>query len=144
MIQPSFQSPFDQPSPSPFDPALAPVVQWTPPPAPEASWQNQEIGSNTPFQPPPTGTGGQNKTLAIVSLVAGILGVTICCGFLIPSLVALITGFMARGKANSNPSEYGGAGLAMAGIITGVIGLLGGVAVLILWGLGMMANLANM
>ena len=51
---------------------------------------------------------------------------------------------MARGKANLNPSEYGGAGLAMAGMITGAIGLLGGILVLIFWGLGMMANLANM
>lgn len=127
---------------SPFEPVPAPVEQWTPPPAPDSSWQNQQIGSNTPFQPPPMGTAGQNKTLAIVSLVAGILGVTICCGGLIPSLVALITGFMARGKANSNPSEYGGSGLAMAGIITGAIGLLGGIVVLIFWGLGMVANLA--
>lgn len=138
MIQPNFSSPFDQ------APAPAPVEPWSPPPAPEASWQNQEIGSNTPFQPPPAGTEGQNKTLAIVSLVAGILGITVCCGGIIPSLVAIITGFMARGKANSNPAEFGGGGLALGGIITGVIGLLGGIVVLILWGLGMMANLANM
>ena len=46
---------------------------WTPPAAPEQSWENQEIGQNTPFQPPPAGVGGENKTLAIVSLVLGIL-----------------------------------------------------------------------
>lgn len=136
MIQSSFQSPFEQAS-------SQPPAEWAPPPAPEASWQNQEIGSNTPFSTPPAGVQGQNKTLAIVSLVAGILGVTICCGGLVPSLVALITGFMARGKANSNPEEFGGAGLAMGGIITGVIGLIGGIVVLVFWGLGMMANLAR-
>jgi hypothetical protein len=52
------------------------------------------------------------------------LGMTICCGSLLPSLGALITGFMARGKANTDPGNYGGAGLALGGIITGVIGLL--------------------
>ena len=68
---------------------------------------------------------GQNQTLAIVSLVLGILGL-LCCGLFVPSLAALVTGFMARGKANSNPSMYGGSTLAMIGIITGALGVLGG------------------
>lgn len=125
MIQPQFNSPFEQAS-------SQPPVEWAPPPAPEASWQNQEIGSNTPFSPPPAGTEGQNKTLAIVSLVLGILGVTICCGGLIPSIAAIITGFMARGKANSDPAQYGGGSLAMWGIITGIAGLVLGIIVIIL------------
>jgi len=75
--------------------------------------------------------GGQNQTLAIVSLVAGILGLTLCCGLLIPSVVALITGFMARGKANSDPANYGGAGLALGGMITGAIGVVGSLIVLV-------------
>jgi len=140
MIQPSFEPPPFEPStpvfdavPSAFDtPAAAPVAEWTPPPAPDASWQNQQIGSNTPFQPPPAGVAGENKTLAIVSLVAGILGVTICCGGLIPSIVAIITGYMARSKAAENPAEYGGAGLAMGGMITGVVGLVLGIVLIIL------------
>ena len=41
-------------------------------------------------------------------------------------------GFMAKGKASSNPAEYGGAGLAIGGIITGVIGTLIGLAAIIL------------
>lgn len=72
----------NQPSPSfePYQPASSPLEkassapEWTPPPAPEASWQNQPVGQNTPFQPPPAGAAaGQNKTLPIVSLVLGIL-----------------------------------------------------------------------
>ncbi len=125
VIQPSFQSPFDQPAP-------APVAEWTPPPPPEQSWKDQEIGSNTPFQPPPAGTEGQNKTLAIVSLVLGILGVTICCGGLLPSIAAIVLGFMARGKISSDPAQYGGSGLAMGGIITGVLGLVLGIVLIIL------------
>ncbi|HQZ97911.1 MAG TPA: DUF4190 domain-containing protein [Pyrinomonadaceae bacterium] len=136
MIQPSFQSPFDQPAPptSPFEPApaAAPIEQWTPPPAPEASWQNQEIGSNTPFQPPPTGAAGQNKTLAIVSLVLGILSFLCCSSLFVVGVAAVITGFMARGKASSNPNEFGGGGLALAGIILGGLSLLIGGAYWIL------------
>lgn len=124
MIQPDFIPPFVA--------VPAPVQEWTPPPAPDASWQNQEIGANTPFQPPMAGGEGQNKTLAIVSLVLGILGMTVCCGGLLPSIAAIITGVMARGKVNENPGEYGGSGMALGGLITGVIGLVLGIVIIIL------------
>ena len=133
-------SPFDAPA-SPFDKPATPFGQandpfanqqqdsaWSPPPAPVQSWQDQSVGQNTPFQPPPAGTGGQNKTLPIVSLVCGILG--FCCGIL--GIVAIITGFMGRNNANTNPQEYGGAGLATAGMILGIIGFLLNVALGIL------------
>ncbi len=124
-------NPFEHSAPEP----KIPMVGSNFPPSPAAqdqSWQKQEM-QNPQYQP---GSGmpaaaGQNKTLAIVSLVAGILGLTLCCGTLIPSLVAIVTGFMARGKANSDPSNYGGAGLAIGGLITGVLGLLAGIGYLI-------------
>ena len=120
MIQPNFISPFDH------APAPAPVEPWTPPPAPEANWQNQEIGSNTPFQPPPAGASGANKTLPIVSLVLGIL--SLCCYVSpITGLAAIITGFMGMKNANNDPSNYGGKGLAIAGMATGGIFFLIGV-----------------
>jgi len=59
------------------------------------------------------------------------LGLTLCCGTLLPSLIAIVLGFMAKGKATSDPANFGGAGLALGGIITGVIGLLAGIAYLI-------------
>ncbi|MBC7900932.1 MAG: DUF4190 domain-containing protein [Saprospiraceae bacterium] len=61
-----------------------------------------------------------NQTLAIVSLVLGIVGLIGCAGLTGP--VALITGFMARKKVSQNPMEYGGDGMALAGIITGAVG----------------------
>jgi hypothetical protein len=72
---------------------------------------------------------GQNKTLAIVSLVLGILSIP-CCGVL-TGVPAVIVGFIAKSKINSNPSEYGGAGLALGGIITGVLGTIIGIILLI-------------
>ena len=124
------QSPFGQPQ-NPLEQKLSQPATWSPPPAPDASWQNQEIGQNTPFQPPVAAGAGQNQTLAIVSLVCGILGL-ICCWSFIPGLAALVTGFMAKGKADENPNEYGGRGLALGGIITGAISLLLGIILVIL------------
>jgi hypothetical protein len=96
---------------------------WTPPPAPDQNWANQGVGQNTPFQPPMVSSGqgqGQEQTLAIVSLVCGILGV--CCGIL--SIAALITGFIQRGNIARDPNRYGGGGLALAGMILGGIGII--------------------
>ena len=118
--QPPAQAEWTAPPPPKMNQPLA-QAEWTPPPAPDSSWQNQQIGQNTPFQPPMAGTG-QNQTLAIVSLILGIVGLLFCAGLTGPP--ALITGFMARKKVAENPAEYGGAGLALAGIITGAIGTL--------------------
>ncbi len=151
-------SPFDKsmppgyapPSTPPFDPSepvkaekvgsVDPKVaeagasdDWSPPPAPMEEWKDKEIGSNTPFEPPAAAADGQNSTLAIVSLVLGILSMTLCCGptGLLMGPAGAVIGFMARNKAIQNPEEFGGGGLATGGIITGVIGFLVGILVVI-------------
>lgn len=139
-------SPFDAPKPSFQEPESGPFgsaqqqfdqmnqpqfgqplqqTEWTPPPAPNASWQEQGLGPQTPFQPPAAGQG-LNQTLPIVSLVFGI--VSLCC-YISPvtGLVALITGFMGMKNANNDPNQYGGKGLAIAGMITGGVFFLIGV-----------------
>lgn len=95
-------------------------TEWTPPPAPVSEWQNQNLGVNTAFQTP-VGLQGDNKTLAIVSLVCGILSVT-CCGA-VTGIAALITGFMAKNNIDANPQQYGGRGMATAGMILGGISI---------------------
>ena len=119
VLQPPAGSPFDTPPP-------APVAEWTPPPAPDAAWQNQQVGSNTPFQPPAVG-GSVNQTLPIVSLVLGII--SICC-YISPltGLAALVTGYLGMKNVNKDPQNYGGKGLATAGMIIGGIFFLVGVA----------------
>ncbi len=126
------QSPFGQPQ-------QMEQSNWTPPPAPDTNWQNQQIDQNTPFQPPVGGGSGQNNTLAIVSLVLGILSIP-CCGFIIFGVAALVTGFMAKSKADQNPNEYGGRGLALGGIILGAITILLGIVANVLYFLGFIAN----
>jgi hypothetical protein len=129
-------NPFERPA------ASAPLEQAESNPAstPEPNMQNPQNFGQQQFTPPPAG-GKQNSTLAIISLVCGILGLTVCCGSFIVSLVAIVLGFMARGKANSDPANYGGAGLALAGIITGALGLIGSLAVIALYFFGFAASL---
>lgn len=140
---PPIPSPFDNPKPSTYEPpsdtASGPEIKsFTEPKisepiaaaasAPVQNWESKEPMQNAPIGSAPA---GQNKTLAIVSLVAGILGLTLCCGTILPSLVAAVLGFMARGKATKDPSNYGGAGLALGGIITGILGVVISIAYLI-------------
>ena len=121
---PSFRDPEPQytQSANPFDQPLATSTpQWTPPPVPEATFPERGGSGLTPPPGRPTGATVQNQTLAIVSLVLGIISILICQ---ITGPVAVVLGFMARGKAKKNPVEYAGSGLALGGIITGLIGTL--------------------
>jgi hypothetical protein len=74
-----------------------------------------------PGQVPPS-AGQQTHTMAIVSLIFGILGlVGVCPG--LGSIIALITGNMAKGDIQRDPYRYTGDGLAKGGIILGWIGI---------------------
>lgn len=104
-------------------------AEWTPPPAPDANWEKQEIGENTPFQPP--AVESPNQIMAIVSLVFGILSV--CCWVApLTGIIALITGFLARKNIKADPAKYGGGTLALIGMILGGIFFLIGVAYYVL------------
>lgn len=61
------------------------------------------------------------SSLAIVSLIAGILGLTMFP--LVGSVVALITGSMAKKEIDRSGGTLEGYGLAKAGIIMGWIGI---------------------
>lgn len=106
--------------------------------APVQNWESNEPMQNAPI----SAAAGQNKTLAIVSLVVGILSI-FCCGWFIPGIVAIVLGFMAKGKATNDPANYGGKGLALGGIITGAVSLVLGVIVVVLYFLGFAAGFIN-
>ena len=119
--------------------------EWTPPPAPESSWQNQPVGQNTPFQPPPAGAK-LNQTMPIVSLIFGII--SLCC-YVSPvtGVIALITGFLGIKNVKNDPSRYGGKTLAIIGMILGgllfVVGLVYWVFLIFFGGLSMMMQMLN-
>jgi hypothetical protein len=58
---------------------------------------------------------------ALISLIAGILGLTLLP--LIGSIVAVITGGMARREIRDSAGAYGGEGMATAGLVLGWIGI---------------------
>ena len=75
--------------------------------------------SDYPYQQP---TPPQpNSTMAIVSLVSGILGWSFIP--LLGSLIAIITGHMAKKEIRESAGALGGDGLATAGLILGYIAI---------------------
>jgi len=95
--------------------------------------------------PPPAPTVRQTSSLAVTSLVTGLLGWT-----LLPwlgSIIAIITGHMARAEIRRNPDTLEGDGLAVAGLVLGwatVVLTLVGIALMILFFGGILAFLAAM
>lgn len=95
--------------------------------AADGKWYPPQAGA------PAGGVGvgpAKTSTLAITSLVTGILSLVACPLF---GIVGLITGFMARTKIRESNGEETGEGLATAGIATSAIGvlLIGGILVAI-------------
>lgn len=72
----------------------------------------------------------QTNVLAIVSLVSGLLGWSFVP--IIGSLVAIVTGHLARSEIRRQPERYEGDGLALVGLILGYLAI----------GLGVLAILA--
>ncbi len=58
-----------------------------------------------------------NTSLAVTALVCGILGVVMCPPV---GIVGIITGAMAISRCNARPQEYGGRGMAIAGLVCGI------------------------
>lgn len=69
------------------------------------------------------------NTLAVVALVTGIL--ILCCGCLL-GLPAIICGHIAHSQVKASGGRQTGAGMAIAGFILGYLGILGGIAWIIL------------
>ena len=60
--------------------------------------------------------------LAIASLIVGILSL-LCCGVILGPAAAIM-GFISRNRITQSGGAIGGGGLAMAGLILGVVGFL--------------------
>lgn len=70
-------------------------------------------------QPYPAPAAPPNSTLALASLILGILGWTIIPG--IGSIAAVITGHMAKSEIRRSMGALGGDGMATAGLVLGYI-----------------------
>lgn len=85
----------------------------------------------------------QTNTLAIVSLISGILGWTVLP--FLGSIVAIVCGHMARSEIRRSPHTQEGDGLAVAGLVMGylviALSILAVIAVILFFG-GLAALLA--
>jgi hypothetical protein len=80
----------------------------------QPQWQEQQYPQ---WQPPPR-TPGQ----AFAALILGIVGLFPICPIIL-SVLAIIFGFMAKNEIERSGGTLGGAGIAMAGLILGWVGL---------------------
>jgi hypothetical protein len=92
--------------------------------------------SYPPPPPPPPGAGGygyvqqQTSKKAIWALVLGILS-RVCCG-LFAGIPAIILGNMARSEIDASGGLQSGRGMAVAGFVLGIIGVVWTIVALIL------------
>ena len=71
----------------------------------------------------------QTSALAVVSLIMGIVGWTVLP--FLGSLVAIVTGHMARAEIRRQPQAMEGDGLALAGLILGWVAVIGSILVVV-------------
>lgn len=71
---------------------------------------------------------GASNGYCVASLVLGIIGIPTGC-LILPALLAIIFGIVGINRINSSGGESGGKGMAIAGIVCGVIGLIIGAIV---------------
>ena len=104
--------------------------QGTQPPATWGQPQNlQQQQMNSPMR-----IQSQNQTLPTVSLILGILSIFVGCflGGIPLGALAVVTGAIGLNNEKKDPSKYGGRGLAIAGIVTGVVGFFISVFIILL------------
>jgi hypothetical protein len=70
---------------------------------------------------PPVPQPSKNSALAVWSLVLGILSLTLCALF--AGIPAVICGHLASGRIKRSDGLLGGAGLALAGLVTGYVSI---------------------
>lgn len=66
--------------------------------------------------------------MAIASLVLGIVGLVLCCTF-VPSLLAVVFGAIGMNQCKNDPT-YTGRGMAIAGLILGVLAIVLAIALI--------------
>jgi hypothetical protein len=90
------------------------------------------------YQPPQFGMAHMSRsldqTLPTVSLVLGVFSlIFVCCyGGLWLGIPAAIVGFLGMRNADRDPSRFGGRGLAIAGLILGIITFVMSMLILVL------------
>ena len=121
---------------SDLPPPPPPSGGFIPPPPPPPPQPPPGGGGFVP--PPPAGytpgamayAGTRNDGLAIASLICGIVGIAcffICLGVVLGPAAAIM-GFISRQRIAASGGMLGGGGMALAGLILGIVAFIGSVA----------------
>ena len=119
----------------------------SPPPTPQPySWANDSPARWVP-PPPPTipGPANQQQSLAVASLILGLVSITFgwLCGGPFFALLALVLGIVALMQHKKDPVRYGGKGLAMIGTILGALVLVIYLVLMAFWVIMMFVGAAS-
>jgi hypothetical protein len=126
-------SPAEQPTldmPGRYSP---PPVQFSDPPFP------QPLQSGWMPPPPPAYPTAPNQSLAVASLVLGLVSITFgwCCSIgLLTSPVAIALGIVSLVQIKNSPTKYGGKPFGIGGIVTGGLYFAILALIILLYGIG--------
>lgn len=104
------------------------------PPQPMAPWQNPPQNFQNPSYGSPAFAVSRDQTLPTIALVTGIFSLLlVCCyGGLWLGVPAAIVGYMGMRNADSNPERFTGRGMAIAGMVLGLVSFLGSMIFIVL------------
>jgi hypothetical protein len=133
-------------------PSVSPLEQPTldmpgsprPPPAVYSPPQITPSGWTTP--PPPPYPVSQEKNLALVSMILGIVSIPLnfCCYIgVIIAPVAIGLGIYSLSQIKKDPQRHGGKGMAIAGIIGGALSFVSLLIIILIYGLGFLMSGMN-
>lgn len=110
-------------SPRTTNPNHDPWQMDQPPQQPLAQW-NQPQGMQNPGYGMPVGRVSRDQTLPTIALILGILCLPLSCvcGGMWLGIPAAICGFLGMRNADADPVKYSGKGMAIAGLILGIVG----------------------
>ena len=99
-------------------------TNWPASAQPPARWQPQGLNLNQPFGS--QAVQSTDQTLPTISLVLGIMSILMACcyGGIWLGVPAAIIGFLGMRNADNDPSRYGGRGMAIGGMVLGVVSLM--------------------
>jgi hypothetical protein len=143
-VRPSEPPPtlFNPPLPPSVSPAEQPTLDLPGRYSPPAEYiPPQPLQSGWTPPPPPPFPIKREQTLAVASLVLGIVSITLgwCCSFgILTSPIAIVLGIVALFQIKNDPKKYGGKGFAIGGVISGGLYFVVLALIILLWGFGVL------
>lgn len=125
------------------EPTLDLPDAYTPPPVPS---EPRRVVQGVWQPPPPPRIAAPQQSLAVASLVLGLVSITVgwCCSFgILTGPVAVGLGIAALVQIKNNPTKFAGKGMAIGGIVTGGLYFVFIVLMIIIYGMAIIAGGLN-